>query len=364
MRLSRTVIGSMAALLVLRIVLLGTCAQKADQQSSPASQKAEAASSPSRQLRNSGATKAAIRPRDPNAAEWHLPPVPAVIPVRVSGVARDEAGRAIAGASITLYTITDQRSKPAGTATTDAEGRYSISDAMLPVSTSFGGQPFPQEITPYARFILSGLARGLGIAWSPQQSMYALKEPNPADIQGRLPLGQPVLLDLTFHRAAVLEGKVVDENGQPVEGAKLQVLDVIRLDEASRETNNRQGYDWKALPGTVGRAVTARDGGFRIEGLADRECCWINVNRPETDNTSLRRYRARRGPSSGPLGHSAPATHATPDQARATGTDQPERQELPTAVKPKRFQQSERQKGADGAANSLVPGKRGWSPIP
>ncbi len=107
---------------------------------------------------------------------------------------------------------------------------------------------FPKEITPHANFILSGLAPGLGIAWSPQQSMYALKEPHPDDIQGRLPLGRPVVLDLTFHRAAALEGKVVDEDGQPVEGAKLQVLDADLLDDAGRETNNRQGYDWKALP--------------------------------------------------------------------------------------------------------------------
>ena len=207
-------------------------------------------------------------------------------------MARDEAGRPIAGATITLYPITDKASQPVGTATTDAAGRYMIRDAMLPVSTSFGGHPFPKEITPYAGFILSGLAPGLGIAWSPQESMYALKEPHPDDIQGRLPLDRPVTLDLVFPKAAVLKGKVVDQAGQPVEGAKLQVLDADLLDASGRETNNRQGYDWKALPGTVGRAVTARDGGFRIDGLADRACFWIGVNRPETDNATPAFYAA------------------------------------------------------------------------
>ena len=163
---------------------------------------------------------------------------------------------------------------------------------MLPVTTSFGGYRFPKEITPYAGFILSGLAPGLGIAWSPQESMYALEEPHPDDIQGRLPLDQPVTLDLIFPRAAVLKGKVVDEDGQPVEGARLQVRDADLLDDAGHETNNRQGYDWKALPGTVGRAVTDPDGGFRIEGLADRACFWINVNRPETDNATTAFYAA------------------------------------------------------------------------
>src|SRR5262249_4379720 len=145
---------------------------------------------------------------------------------------------------------------------------------------------------PYAGFILSGLAPGLGIAWSPQDSMYALKEPNPDDIQGRLPLGHPVTIDMTFPKAAVLKGKVVDEHGQPVAGAKVQVLDADLLDDAGQGTNNGQGYDWKALPGTVGRAVTARDGGFRLEGLADRACYWISVNPPETDNATSAFYAA------------------------------------------------------------------------
>ena len=86
--------------------------------------------------------------------------------------------------------------------------------------------------------------------------MYALKEPNPDDIQGRLLLNQPVAIDLTFPKAAVLRGKVVDESGKPVKGAKLQVTDCDLLDDAGRETNNRQGYDWKALPGNLGRSMS------------------------------------------------------------------------------------------------------------
>ena len=69
-------------------------------------------------------------------------------------------------------------------------------------------------------------------------------------------------------------------------------MDVNLLDESGRETNNRQGYDWKALPGSVGRAVTGPDGRFQIPGIADRACCLIRVNRPETDNASLSLYGA------------------------------------------------------------------------
>jgi len=294
MRLSRTTVGLATALLFLPVVLAGTYAQKADRPALHAGQDAETPARPNRQLRNSEIyiKKAARRPRDPNAPPWQPGPIPATIPVDVTGVARDETGSAIAGAIVTLYAVTDKGATAAGTISTDAEGRYIIRDAVLPVWTSIRGHPLSKEITPYANFGLCGIAPGLGIAWSPQQSMYALKEPHPDDIQGRLPLGRHVELDLTFPKAGVLKGKVVDEDGQPVEGAKLQVWDAVLLDDAGQETSNRQGYDWRALPGNVGRAVTAHDGGFRIEGLPDRACFWIYVNRPEPDSAMLGFYAA------------------------------------------------------------------------
>ncbi|MGO9916607.1 MAG: hypothetical protein ACLQIB_18160 [Isosphaeraceae bacterium] len=293
MRLSRTSGGMATALLFLSVVLAGTYAQKAERPALRAGQDAETPSHPNRQPRNSGIQKSAKRPRDANAPPWQPGPIPATVSVNVRGVARDEAGRAIAGAAITLYAGTDKGAKAAGTTTADAEGRYIIHDATLPVRTSISGHRLPTEITPYAEFSLSGLSPGLGIAWSLQQSMYALKEPHPDDIQRRLPLGGTVVLDLTFPKAATLEGKVVDEDSRPVEGAKLQVMHAALLDEAGHETNNRQGYDnWRALPGTVGRAVTGRDGSFRIKGLPDRACFWISVNRPEPDNAMLGFYAA------------------------------------------------------------------------
>ncbi len=293
MRLSRPTVALATALLFLPVVLAGTYAQKADHPALRAGQNAAVPSRPNRQLRNSEAyKKAARRLRDPNAPPWQPGPVPETIAIEVNGMARDESGSAIRGATVTLYAITEKGSKTAGTATTDAQGVYTIRAATLPVWSSIRGHPLPREITPYSDFILSGLAPDFGIAWSRQHGMYAVKEPNPDDIQGRLRLGRSVVVDLTFPKAAALEGKVIDEEGQPVEGAKLQVMDADLLDEAGHETNNRQGYDWKALPGTIGRAVTTRDGRFRIGGLADRACYWISVQSPEMENTGTGFYAA------------------------------------------------------------------------
>ncbi len=293
MRFSRSSLALATGVSILPVVLAGALFQHADLPAGAAGQdKGAAPAAPNRQPQRGGAAKAATRARDSNAPVWHAGPIPATITIRVAGTAKDEAGKPVAGAVITVFSITFKGSKLVAQLTADAQGRYSIRDAAIPVTTSFGGHPFPNEITPYAGFILSGLAPGLGIAWSPQQSMYALKEPHPDDIQGRLPFGGPVVIDITFPKASALVGKVVDEDGSPVKGAKLQVMDCDLLDDAGRETNNRQGYDWKALPGAVGRAVTAHDGSFRLAGLADRACFWISVNRPETDNTSIGFYAA------------------------------------------------------------------------
>ena len=90
-----------------------------------------------------------------------LGPVPAEIPIRVAGVARDETGSPIAGATITLYT-SPTRDQSRGHGHHRREGHYTIRDAMLPVSNSFGGHPFRKEITPYAAFIVSGWLRAWG----------------------------------------------------------------------------------------------------------------------------------------------------------------------------------------------------------
>jgi protocatechuate 3,4-dioxygenase beta subunit len=293
MKLSRTAVSLAATLPFLPALLVAALAQtqKEGSPAQPKNQASEKVSPENRRRRESGIQKFVDRGRSPDARPWN-PVIPATIPIRVSGVARDESGKPVAGATITLYPTTLGGAKLAGQATTDADGRYSIHDAIVPVQTSFSGHPFPKEITPYAGFILAGIAPGLGISWSPAHSVYAVEEPHPDDVQRRLPFGQPVVLDMTFPTAASLTGKVVDETGAPVEGAKLQVSDCDLLDSAGGETNNRQGYNWAVLPDRIGRAVTDNKGRFRIEGLADRACYWIFVRRPETDNASLGFYAA------------------------------------------------------------------------
>lgn len=248
---------------------------------------------PNRKMRGNGPFGPATVRHRPAAAEWAPGPVPETIPVTVSGQARDEAGRTIPGARVFLFSSGILEPKLAGHATAGAEGRYRIEARGIPVVREYPGKtPLPKEITPYATFVVCGTAPGRGLAWTAPQSMYALAQPHPDDIQGHLPLGQPVDLPLIFPKPATMAGRVVDESGEPVPGAKVQVLSADLLDGQGHETGNTLYNIWEALPGAIGSATTDAAGRFSIDRMPDRACLWLIVKRPETDNTSLALYAA------------------------------------------------------------------------
>lgn len=218
--------------------------------------------------------------------------IPGTIPVSVSGLARDEDGRPVSNARILLISASGEPKLVAQT-TAGADGHYRIEGGGAPVvRESPDGVPLPPEVTPYADFVVCGLAPGLGLAWGPPQSMYALDEPRPNDIQGRLPLGPPVRVNLDFTRTATLTGRVLDEEGKPVRAAGVQVLGADLLDEAGRETNNALDGVWQALPESIGTATTDAAGRFAIDRLPDRACFRLAVTRPEIESTQVFAYAA------------------------------------------------------------------------
>ena len=257
---------------------------------------AREADPPNRRLRGNGPVGAVRKRFDAGDSEWQPGPVPETISATVSGQARDEQGKPVPHARVFLFSTGILEPRLAGQATADDEGRYRIDGRGISVVRQFPGKtPLPKEITPYGEFVVCGTAPGKGLAWTSPQSMYALADPHPDDIQGRLPLGQPVDLPMIFPKAATLAGRIVDETGKPVPGAKVQVGGADLLDGAGNETDNSLHNVWKALPGSIGFAATDDAGRFSIDRMPDRACLWLTVNRPETDNTSLSFYAATIG---------------------------------------------------------------------
>jgi hypothetical protein len=188
--------------------------------------------------------------------------------------------------------------KLVGQATTDASGSYLIA-AQLPVVTKHFDMPLPKEITPYAPFVVCGMAQRLGFAWSDSSSIYALAKPNPDDNQGRAPLGRPVELDLWFPKSATLTGRVVDEEDKPVAGCKVTIDFAELVDDTGERTNNSAPPVWQFLPGSIGLAITNDEGRFSLNRLPDRAFFRLNIQRPGTEQTLVRLFAATIGVRNG-----------------------------------------------------------------
>ena len=246
--------------------------------------------------------KAVFMPGGPEP--YYFTPIPKTIAAHVSGVALDERDRPIARAEVTLYAVTngarsdlsvyvatdeDPKATPAATTTTDAEGRYEFRGVQLPVLASFrsGADRNPP---PMIRFLVSGEAPGEGIAWGSWLSMwqYHLQNMEANGGEGHPFLRTDVTIDLKLRKAAVLQGKVVDDNGEPIPGATIRVVDFAEFGPDGRETNDVQGFETRNFPDGVGHCRTETDGGFRIEGLTEGACYSLVVTRPDSPRTEIK----------------------------------------------------------------------------
>ncbi|AGA31544.1 sigma-70 family RNA polymerase sigma factor [Singulisphaera acidiphila] len=225
------------------------------------------------------------------------PPVPVVAPKRVGGAmgseihpvtiegrALDQDGRPVAGASIMVTNA--NRSRPGGSdkvlgrCVSGLDGRFVLRDLPLPVL-----QPDPSPIPKPAegRFEVAGWAPGLAFAWHKIQSYRP--SPRPADFKETEPglviyTGEPIHADLVLGPPARIHGRIIDDQGLPVVGAKVQVgyIDDPRRPDGSGMWNCRladpaggdvprefTGID--SLPESRRSAQTDADGRYVIDGL-------------------------------------------------------------------------------------------------
>jgi protocatechuate 3,4-dioxygenase beta subunit len=150
-------------------------------------------------------------------------------PVTITGVARNNKGEPIAKATVYLLsTLYDQVCRVAET-TTDARGRYAFRDAPLPVvrpERNAGGDV-------HGAFEILGVADGYGFAWRPRKVFVVAPRPAPGednyisqphvDSPHRFWRDDPIELNLEFPAASQIKGRIVDEQGRPVAGVKLDM---------------------------------------------------------------------------------------------------------------------------------------------
>ena len=220
-----------------------------------------------------GATATPKPRRGPADSEIH--------PITIAGRAIDRDGRAVVGASIIVTDANRRRAGDAvlGRATSGADGRFVLTDLPLPVLPPDPG-PIPRPFE--GKFEVAGSAPGLAFAWHAIQSYRPTSKP--ADGRGGEPglvayLGESVVADLVFGPPARVHGRIIDDQGRPVAGSKVQFgfIDSTRDPNASGSwmcaAIDPEGGDDRpfngigSLPEAVRSARTDADGRYEIKSL-------------------------------------------------------------------------------------------------
>ena len=201
--------------------------------------------------------------------------------VTISGRAIDREGSPVANA--TIQVVDDNpvffSDKVLGTTTSGADGRYVFREISIPLVTPPPSAiPKPTE----SRIQVAGWAAGKAFTWHQTQSYRP--EPRPeqrnATETGRVFYeGEPITADLVFGPPARLSGTIVDDTGNPVPGALVQVgyVNDVRRPEGSgmwycAAIDPKKGEDLPYsgiayLPESRRSAHTDANGKYVIEGL-------------------------------------------------------------------------------------------------
>ncbi|HVC97340.1 MAG TPA: carboxypeptidase regulatory-like domain-containing protein [Pirellulales bacterium] len=207
------------------------------------------------------------------------------------GIARNEKGEPIAQAKVYLLSTLQGDSRRVAETTTDVNGQYSFRETPLPVARperNAGG-------TVHGAFEILGVAEGYAFAWRPRKVFTVAPRPGrdyyepEVDSPHRFWLNDPIELDLEFLAAASIRGRIVDEQGQPVVGVKVDLRLCERIHDGIAQgiLSSDKIYDLTALnqPEDVPAAVKIRktdsEGRFEFNGLPPECLFWFEVRHPD-----------------------------------------------------------------------------------
>src|SRR5579883_1561908 len=208
--------------------------------------------------------------------------------IEITGRATDPSGRPVAGA--TVYVIDTNTGRHVednpilSTVTTGPDGRFTAVGVELRVKKS---QPRPLPGVDESRFQVAGTARGFRLTWHDETGYRPTARPRADARPGSDDLeafyrDEPIVIDLVFGPPASLRGKVVDDRGRPLAGAKVQAglcddprrphggksWSWTRLDATSTTPGNRRDFHgFHAMPEELFTTRTGPDGTYQLDGL-------------------------------------------------------------------------------------------------
>lgn len=149
-------------------------------------------------------------------------------PVTIAGTATDSAGQPIAGARVWLGTGVVTTATECPETRTDADGRFEFVDVDVEVHRYRAGPvPKPTE----AEFTVFGAATGYGFTWHPERRYRPYDRPEGTDpgdndavtTERAFYAGEPMDVTLRFERPARLRGRVLDDAGNALANASVEL---------------------------------------------------------------------------------------------------------------------------------------------
>src|SRR5262245_44596574 len=196
-------------------------------------------------------------------------------PLSLRGRARDEQGEPIGGATIYVVSTNGSPARLLGQTTTDENGNYEFTDLPLPESRSNK----PAEEYGAGCFQVFGKAPGRSFAWRGMRFLHV--NPKSSSRHGFF-AGDEIKLDLTFEPASKVEGRIVDETGQPIPGVKVQLGRCDWIDVAGKEDHVNFREFWavyqaaEVMPEEL-FSTTDQDGRFAFKSVPMGVICRVGI---------------------------------------------------------------------------------------
>jgi protocatechuate 3,4-dioxygenase beta subunit len=198
----------------------------------------------------------------------------------VSGQVLDPDGRPVAGASIYLTALADDRAVQRPRTTTDADGRFAISVTRSELYS------MPDWFDARRRIQVIAQAPGFGPAWTEE---------------GEGTSGGPVMLRLARDDVPI-EGTIADLEGRPVAGAKVRptmlsaglsdgldpFFEIYRENALVSPGDNRIFRSFPGrLPGWPAEIVADEQGRFRLTGVGRERIVGLEVEGPAIETRTI-----------------------------------------------------------------------------